>query len=130
MEQLRSSVQTPVWPPLKNWNLLGRWLRLSRSRSSRINFRISFVSDLNQLIASRAAEHQITLVEAPKDSKVIDMMDALRRSLAEVKSVEKAAQAQPAQSNRQTINCHSEKATGSGSIDHQATWDGPRLSRL
>ena len=53
-------------------------------------FKNQFRERLNQLIASRAAEHQITPVEAPRSGKVIDIMDALRRSLAEVKSVEQA----------------------------------------
>ena len=53
-------------------------------------FKNQFRERLNQLISSRAAEHQITAVETPRSGKVVDIMDALRRSLAEVKSVEQA----------------------------------------
>jgi DNA end-binding protein Ku len=58
-------------------------------------FKNQFRERLNQLISSRAAEHQITPVEAPRSGKVIDIMDALRRSLAEVKSIKQPEQAPP-----------------------------------
>jgi DNA end-binding protein Ku len=63
-------------------------------------FKNQFRERLNQLIASRAAEHQLTPAEAPKSGKVIDIMDALRRSLAGVKSVKQPEQAPSAQTQR------------------------------
>jgi DNA end-binding protein Ku len=63
-------------------------------------FKNQFRERLNHLISSRAAEHQITQAEAPKSGKIIDIMDALRRSLAEVKSVKQPEQAPPAQTKR------------------------------
>src|SRR3984893_10535533 len=47
-------------------------------------FKNQFRERLHQLIESRAASRQVTPVEAPTPAKVIDIMDALRRSLAEV----------------------------------------------
>jgi DNA end-binding protein Ku len=58
-------------------------------------FKNQFRERLNQLISSRAAEHQITPVEAPRSGKVIDIMDALKRSLAEVKSIKQPEQVAP-----------------------------------
>jgi DNA end-binding protein Ku len=63
-------------------------------------FKNQFRERLNQLIASRTAEHQIMPAEVPKSGRVIDIMDALRRSLAEVKSVKQSEQAPPAATQR------------------------------
>jgi DNA end-binding protein Ku len=64
-------------------------------------FQNQFRAQLNQLIESRAAERRTTLritpEEAPKSGKVIDIMDALRRSLLNVKPAEvKPADLKPA----------------------------------
>ena len=67
-------------------------------------FKNQFRERLNQLIAARTAEHQITPAEAPKPGKVIDIMDALRRSLAEVKSVEQPEQATPTPTQRKPVS--------------------------
>jgi DNA end-binding protein Ku len=63
-------------------------------------FKNQFRERLNQLISSRAAEHQITPAEAPKSGKVIHIMDALRRSLAEVRSAMQTEQAPPPPTQR------------------------------
>jgi non-homologous end joining protein Ku len=63
-------------------------------------FKNQFRERLNQLIAARTAEHQITPAEAPKPGKVIDIMDAVRRSWAEVKSPEQPEQTVPARNRR------------------------------
>ena len=55
-------------------------------------FKNQFRGSLNQLIESRAATRQIAPAEAVGPAKVIDIMDALRRSLAQAKS---AGAAQP-----------------------------------
>jgi DNA end-binding protein Ku len=52
-------------------------------------FKNQFRERLNQLISSRTAEHQTMPAETPQSGKVIDIMDALRLSLAEVKSAER-----------------------------------------
>jgi DNA end-binding protein Ku len=59
-------------------------------------FKNQFREQLTQLIASRAAQSEITPVETPKAGKVVDIMDALRRSLTEVKSAERLSQVPPA----------------------------------
>jgi len=63
-------------------------------------FKNQFRERLNQLISSRAAEHRIAPAEAPKSGKVVDIMDALRRSLAEVKAVKQLEQAPAVQTRR------------------------------
>jgi DNA end-binding protein Ku len=55
-------------------------------------FKNEFRERLHQLIESRAARHQVTPVEPPSTAKVIDIMDALRRSLAEAKTAERVSQ--------------------------------------
>ena len=49
-------------------------------------FKNQFRERLHQLIESRAATRQVAPVEAPGPAKVIDIMDALKRSLAQAKS--------------------------------------------
>lgn len=56
-------------------------------------FKNQFRDRLHQLIESRAAHREVTLLESPAPGNVIDIMDALKRSLAEVKSAEPARDA-------------------------------------
>lgn len=71
-------------------------------------FKNQFRERLRQLIESRAASRQVTPVETPAPAKVIDIMDALKRSLAEAKSV----------GDRQPESARSERkpATGERSV--------------
>ena len=50
-------------------------------------FKNQFRERLHQLIESRTATRQVASIEAPAAAKVIDIMDALRRSLTQAKSV-------------------------------------------
>lgn len=63
-------------------------------------FENQFRARLQALIESRAAEAPAIRVEAPKPGKVIDIMDALRRSLAEVKPAERPGPRVPESAGR------------------------------
>ena len=62
------------------------------------HFKNQFREQLQRLIASLAAEHRTAAVDARRPAPVIDIMDALKRSLAEVKSVKQ--QAEPTETRR------------------------------
>lgn len=57
-------------------------------------FRNAFRERLEQLIESRIAGREVTRVEPRAPAKVIDIMDALRRSLAEAKAVSEIEEAE------------------------------------
>jgi DNA end-binding protein Ku len=76
-------------------------------------FRNQFRERLRQLIESRAATRQIATVEAPP-AKVIDIMDALKRSLAQAKS---AGAAEP-----ETAKPERKPATGERSAKKATPW--------
>lgn len=75
-------------------------------------FKNQFRERLHQLIASRATTQHVASIEAPAAAKVIDIMDALKRSLAQAKSAG-AAQHEPAKPERKpaTGERSSKKAT-------------------
>jgi DNA end-binding protein Ku len=52
-------------------------------------FKNAFREQLRELIESRAAGQQVTRIEPPEPAKVIDIMDALKRSLTQANAVSK-----------------------------------------
>jgi DNA end-binding protein Ku len=63
-------------------------------------FKNQFRERLQHLIESRAAARQVAPVARPAPSNVIDIMDALKRSLANVKAVERLSESAPARTQR------------------------------
>jgi DNA end-binding protein Ku len=63
-------------------------------------FKNEFRERLHQLIDSRAAREQVVPAEPPSSSKVIDIMGALKRSLAEVKTAKQVSQPDAAKVQR------------------------------
>lgn len=71
-------------------------------------FKNQFRERLHQLIESRAAGRQVTPVPESAPAKVVDIMDALKRSLAQAKSELQPSQPAPAKTERKPV-------TGEGS---------------
>jgi DNA end-binding protein Ku len=63
-------------------------------------FKNQFQERLRELIESRASNRQVAVVETPTPAKVIDIMDALKRSLATVKSGQQGEPGAPAKTQR------------------------------
>lgn len=63
-------------------------------------FKNQFRERLHELIDSRVARHQVTPVEGPTPAKAVDIMDALKQSLAEIKSADRASEPGPAKTQR------------------------------
>ncbi len=79
-------------------------------------FKNQFRERLHQLIESRAAFRQVTPIAAPTPIKVSDMMDALKRSLAEVKSAEPVVQPETARTQRRPPT--GERSTKKSEVSH------------
>jgi len=67
-------------------------------------FKNDFRERLQQLIESRASHRQVTQVAVPAAPKVIDIMDALKRSLEQAKSVEPHQELQAAKVERKPVS--------------------------
>jgi DNA end-binding protein Ku len=67
-------------------------------------FKNDFRERLQQLIDSRAARRQVTQVAVPAAPKVIDIMDALKRSLEQAKLVEPHQEPQAAKVERKPVS--------------------------
>ena len=63
-------------------------------------FKNQFQERLRQLIESRTDRRQVAAVESPGRANVIDIMDALKRSLAEAESAKKPAEQAPTKALR------------------------------
>jgi DNA end-binding protein Ku len=66
-------------------------------------FKNTFRERLEQLIQSRIEGQQTTRVESPAAAKVIDIVDALKRSLAQVKSVAEIAERPAPRTERKPV---------------------------
>lgn len=78
-------------------------------------FKNAFRERLNELIESRIAGRQTTQIEPRAPAKVIDIMDALKRSLDQAKAVTQRSERKPASPEHSRANRDAPSAKRKGS---------------